>query len=218
MKRFAVIGAGSFGYYLARSLYENGNEVVVIERNHEKVQAVEAYCTTAIELDATDADRLKGLGLEEMDRVVVSAGSNIRMSILICYHLSELGITSIVAKAEDDIHADILRRIGASETIRPGKDMAARLAKRWTRPNVLDFFPLEEDYNLIQVDPPASFIGKSLQEIELRKRYGVYVIAVKQLVPERFEIIPPADFVVKDSDILLIIGKTQDLDRIKELK
>jgi trk system potassium uptake protein TrkA len=96
--------------------------------------------------------------------------------------------------------------------------VAARLAKRWTRREVLECFPLEEDDNLIQVDPPASFIGKSLQEIELRKRYGVYVIAVKQLVPERFEIIPPADFVVKDSDILLIIGKTKDLDRIKELK
>ena len=218
MKRFAVIGAGSFGYYLARSLYENGNEVIVIERNHEKVQTVEPYCTTAIELDATDADRLKGLGLEEMDRVIVSAGSNIRMSILICYHLSELGITNVVAKAEDDIHADILRRIGASETIRPGKYTAARLAKRWTPPKELDLFPLEDAYSLIQDDPAASLIGKSLQEIELRKRYGVYVIAVKQLVPERFEIIPPADFVVKDSDILLIIGKTKDLDRIKELK
>lgn len=217
MKRFAVIGAGSFGYYLARSLYENDNEVVVIERNHDKVQAVEPHCTTAVELDATDVERLRGLGLEEMDRVVVSTGADIRMSVLICYHLSELEIPHIVAKAEDDIHADILKRIGAAETIRPGKDMADRLAKRWTRPNVLDFFPLEEDYNLVQVEPPPSFIGKSLQEIDLRKRYGVYVIAVKELVPEKFEIIPPADFVVKDSDILLIIGNTDDLDRIKEL-
>jgi trk system potassium uptake protein TrkA len=137
---------------------------------------------------------------------------------LICYHLHELGVKTVIAKVEDDTHAEILKKLGASDTIRPAKDTAARLARRLTRPNILEFLPLEEDYNLVQVDPPKSFIGKTLKEIDLRSRYDVYVIAVKELVPERFVIVPPADFMVKDSDILIMIGKTKSLEKIKELK
>jgi trk system potassium uptake protein TrkA len=209
MKRFAVIGAGSFGFYVSKALYENNHEVITIDRNRDRIQAVEPYTTTAIVLDATDAEALKGLGLAEMDSVVVSTGGNISNSILICYHLHELGVKTVIAKVEDETHAEILKKLGASDTIRPAKDTAARLARRLTQ---------EEDYNLVQVDPPKLFIGKSLKEINLRSRYDVYVIAIKELVPERFVIVPSADFVVKDSDILIMIGKTKNLEKIKELK
>ena len=218
MKRFAVIGAGSFGFYVSKALYENNHEVITIDRNRDRIQAVEPYTTTAIVLDATDAEGLKGLGLAEMDSVVVSTGGDISNSILICYHLHELGVKTVIAKVEDETHAEILKKLGASDTIRPAKDTAARLARRLTQPNILEFLPLEEDYNLVQVDPPKLFIGKSLKEINLRSRYDVYVIAIKELVPERFVIVPSADFVVKDSDILIMIGKTKNLEKIKELK
>jgi trk system potassium uptake protein TrkA len=218
MKRFAVIGAGSFGYYVAKDLYANKNEVVAIDRSKEKAQAIEPHCTSAIVADPTDFEALKGLGLDEMDAVIVSTGANIKPSILICFHLNRLGIKRIIAKAEDDDHGEILKQLGASEIIRPGMDMAHRLALRLTSPNILEFLPLEEDYTIVQIDPPRPFIGKSLRDLELRRRYQVNVIAIKELVPERFRMVPDADFVVKDSDILVILGKESDLAKIRELK
>ncbi len=218
MKRFAVIGAGSFGYYVAKALYENKNEVIAIDRNKERVQAIEPYCTSAIVQDVTDIEALKGLGLKEMDAVIVSTGANIKPSILICFHLSRLGVTRIIVKAEDDDHGEILKELGATEIIRPGMDMAQRLALRLTSPNILEFLPLEEDYTIAQVDPPPSFIGKSLKDLNLRKRYEVNVIAVKELVPERFRMVPDADFTIQDSDVLVMLGRDGDLKKIKELK
>ena len=218
MKRFAVIGNGSFGYYVAKALYEAKNEVIAIDLKKERIQAIEPFCNNAIVQDATDAEGLKGLGLDEMDAVILSTGANIKPSILICFHLKKLGIKRIIAKAEDDDHAEILKKLGASDIIRPGKDMAHRLALQLTSPNILEFLPLEDEYTIIQVDPPRSFIGKSLMELNLRSRYEVYIIAVKELVPERFVMVPHADFVVKDSDILIMLGKDKDIRKIKELK
>ncbi len=218
MKRFAVIGVGSFGFYVAKALYENKNEVIAIDRSKERVQAVEPFCTSAIVQDVTDMEALKGLGLGEVDAVIVSTGANIKPSILICFHLRRLGITRIIAKAEDDDHGEILKLLGASEIIRPGVDMAKRLALQLTSPNILEFLPLEEDYTIAQVAPSTPFVGRSLQELDLRQRYGVNIIAIKELVPERFVMVPTADFVVKDSDLLIMVGKEADLKKIKELK
>jgi len=218
MKRFAVIGAGSFGYYVAKALYENKNEVIAIDRNKDRVQAIEPFCTSAVVQDVTHIEALKSLGLNELDAVIVSTGANIKPSILICFHLSRLGINRIIAKAEDDDHGEILKQLGATEIIRPGMDMDHRLAMRLTSPNILEFLPLAEEYTIAQVDPPPSFIGKSLKELDLRKRYEINIIAVKELVPERFVMVPGADFTIKASDILIILGKEKDLKEIKELK
>lgn len=218
MKRFAVIGLGRFGHQVARALFEEGNEVIAIDRSQERVQALLAFSTSAIVQDATDSERLKNLGLDEMDAVLVSTGTRISTSVLICYHLKAIGIDQIIVRAEDDDHGKILTQLGATQIIRPARDTATRVARLLTRPNILEFLPLEEDFNLIQVDPPRALIGKTLGEMELRKKYGVYVIAVKELVPEKFVMLPPAEFVVKDSDILMMIGTVKDINRIKELK
>ena len=218
MKKFVVIGAGNFGYYVAKALFEAKNEVIAIDRNKDRVQMIEPHCTSAIVADVTDAETLKSLGLEEMDAVIVSTGANIKPSILICFHLSRLGIRRIIVKAEDDDHGEILKELGATEIIRPGMDMAQRLALKLTSPNILEFLPLEEDYTIAQVDPPTSFIGKTLKDLNLRKRYEVYIIAVKELVPERFRMVPDADFTIKDSDVLVMLGRDGDLKKIKELK
>jgi len=218
MKRFAVIGAGSFGYHVARALFEKKNEVIAIDRSKDRVQAIEPFCTSAIVQDVTDMEALKGLGLEEMDAVIVSTGANIKHSILICFYLSRLEINRIIAKAEDDDHGEILMQLGATEIIRPGMDMAYRLAMRLTTPNILEFLPLEEDYTIAQVEPPQSFMGKSLKELDLRKRYEVNVIAVKESDPVRFVIVPDADFTVEENDVLIILGKESDLAKIRELK
>jgi len=218
MKKFAVIGLGKFGFHVAKELFEAGNEVVAVDQDKNKIQEIDPYCTEAIVMDATDKERLNALGLENMDSVIISAGTKISNSILICLHLQEMGIKKILAKALDDDHAKILKKVGATEIIRPEMAMAVRVARSLSTPNILDFIPLAEDYNLMQVDPPRAFIGKTLKELNLRAKYNVYVIAVKELVPENFVLVPPAGFLIKDSDVLMILGKEQDLSKIKELQ
>lgn len=218
MKRFAVIGLGNFGFYTARSLFEDGNEVVAIDMDKSKVQAVDAYVTEAVVLNATDKQSLSALGLENMDGVILSIGTRISNSALICLYLHEIGVKRILAKAIDDDHAKILERVGATEIIHPERDMAQRVARGLSRPNILDFIPLAEEFDLVQVGPPREFIGKSLRELNLRAKHNVHIIAIKGLVPENFILVPPAGFVIKDSDILIMLGKSVDIRRIKALK
>jgi len=218
MKRFAVIGLGKFGFHAAKALFEDGNEVIAIDTDKSLVQAIDPHCTEAILLDAADKEALKSLGLESMDGVIVSTGTKISTSILICLYLQEIGVKKILAKALDDDHAKILRRVGATEIIHPERDMALRVSRSLSQPNVLDFIPLAEEYDLVQVGPPREFIGKSLKELNLRFKYNVHIIAIKELVPENFVLVPPASFVIKDSDILVMLGKSQDIKKIKALK
>jgi trk system potassium uptake protein TrkA len=168
-------------------------------------------------MDATDKDSLKALGLENMAAVIVATGTN-SSSILICLYLQEMGIKRIVAKALDEDHAKILIKVGATEIIHPERDMALRVARGLSTPNMLDFIPLAEGFEMVHVGPPREFIAKSLRELNLRARYNVHVIAIKELVPENFILVPPANFVIKDSDILIMLGKTEDLKKIDSLK
>lgn len=217
MKRFAVIGLGNFGFHASKALYEDGNEVVAIDMDRGRVQAIDPYSTEAVVLDATDKEALRSLGLESMDGVLVSTGTKISTSILICLYLQEIGVKRILAKALDEDHGKIMKRVGATEIIHPERDMAIRVSKGLSRPNILDFIPLADEFDLVQVGPPREFIGKSLKELNLRARYNVHIIAIKELVPENFLLVPPASFVVKDSDILIMLGKTQDIKKIKAL-
>lgn len=218
MKRFAVIGLGNFGFYAAKALFEDGNEVVAIDTDRARVQAIDPHSTEAVVLDATDKEALKSLGLESMDGVIVSTGIKISISILICLYLQEIGVKKILAKAQDDDHGKILKRVGATEIIHPERDMALRVSRGLSQPNVLDFIPLADEFDLIQVGPPRAFIGKNLKDLNLRAKYNVHVIAIKELVPENFVLVPPASFVLKDSDILIMLGKSEDIRKIKEIE
>lgn len=218
MKRFAVIGLGNFGFHAAKALFEDGNEVVAIDTDKARVQAIAPYSTEAVVLDATDKESLKSLGLEHMNAVIVSTGTKISISILICLYLQEMGVQKILAKALDEDHEKILKRVGATEIIHPERDMAIRVSRGLSRPNILDFIPLAEDYDLVQVGPPREFIGKSLKDVNLRAKYNVHIIAIHEIVPENFVLVPPASFVIKDSDILILLGKSDDIKKIKALK
>lgn len=217
MRRFVVIGLGNFGFHVAKALFEDGNEVIAVDRDKARVQAIDAHSTEAIVMNGVDREAMKALGMEHLDGVVVSTGSNISTSVLICLHLQEIGVKRIIAKAIDDDHAKVLKKVGATEIIHPERDMALRVARNLSRPNIIDFIPLAEDFDLAQIDPPRAFIGKSLRELNLRAKYNVHIIAIKELVPENFLLVPPANFIIKDSDILILLGKSKDIKGIKAL-
>ena len=214
----AVIGLGRFGLHITKALYEEGNEVLAIDRDKARVQALNEYSSKAIVLDATDKEALASLGLELMDSVIISIGTNISVSVLICLYLHELGVKRILAKAFDEDHAKILRKVGATDIIHPEKDMAIRIARGLSRPNILDFIPLSEKYDLIQVESPREFVGKSLKELNLGAKYNVHVIAIKESNSKNFILVPPADFTLQHGNILIMLGKTDDIKKIKALK
>lgn len=218
MKRFAVIGLGKFGFHVAKTLFEEGNEVIAIDKDQSRIQEIDPFCTEAIVLDARDKEKLRSLGLDEIDAVVVSSGEDISTSVLLTLYLQEIGVKKVLAKAVDEDHGKILKKVGATEVIHPEMAMAIKVAQGLSRPNILDFIPLSEDYTLLQIAPPSAFIGKSLKDLNLRAKYNVHVIAIEELIPENIVLVPSADFVIKDSDILIILGKSGDIKRIKDLK
>lgn len=215
--KFAVIGLGSFGSNVAKTLYENGHEVVAVDRDKEKIDEVKNFVTHAVVMDSADKENLKSLGLKDMDVVVMSLGPEMEASILTVLYLHEIEVKRIVAKALTEDHAKVLKAVGATEVIYPEKDMAVKTGLRLSSPNVLEYLPLVSGISIQEIAPPQSFIGKNLREIDLRNKYGVQVIAVKELIPEKTTFIPKADFVIKDSDILIIMGKEKQLQKINNL-
>lgn len=218
MKKYAVIGLGNFGFHVAKALYNDGHEVIAIDTDKVHVQAIDPYSSEAIIMDATDKEALRTLGLDQMDGVIIATGTKISTSVLICLYLQEIGAKTILAKALDEDHEKILKRVGATEIIHPERDMALRVARSLSTPNALDFIPLAKDFELVQVAPPKEFLNKNLIQLDLRAKYNVQIIAIKELSPENMVLAPPANFVIKNSDLLILLGKYDDINKIKALK
>lgn len=144
--KFAVIGLGSFGFNVAKTLYKKENEVVAIDSDKEKIEAVKDFVSHAVQMDSANKENLEALGLKEMDVIVVSLGPEMEASILTVLFLHELGAKRIVAKALTEDHAKVLEAVGATEVIYPEKDMAIKTALRLNSPNILDYFPHLSSY------------------------------------------------------------------------
>jgi trk system potassium uptake protein TrkA len=215
MGKFVIIGLGNFGHYLARSLFEEGKEVIGVDRNKERVQRLQEFCSYAVVGDATDKSILESIGIEEKDTVIVSLGDNISASILVTLYLKDLDIQNIQVKIISEDHGRALEKIGATEVIFPERDLAKKMAKSLTSPNLLDYLPLTEEYAIAEIAPPKEFIGKTLAELHLRSKYHITILAVRGLVPETITMNPGAGFTVKDSDILIGLGKPEDIEKIR---
>lgn len=217
-KKYATIGLGNFGFNVTKTLFEEGHDVIAVDLDEEAIQRVQPYCSQAILADGTQKEMIKTLGLEDMDAVIVSMGDNENAATLITLHLKELGVKRVVVKASNEDHGKILGKVGATDVIYPEKDMAIKVARSLSTPDVLDYIPMSGDFLIAEIAPLDAFVGKSLAELQLRSRYGITVIGIKELVPENFILVPPASFVIKHSDILIVIGKRLDIQKIKTLK
>lgn len=213
-QRYCVIGLGNFGYHVVQTLYQEGLEVVAIDMDKEKIQRVQDFCTYAILGDAANKEFLSAQGVGAMNAVVISTGERSHLATLITLYLKELKVPRILVKAISEDHGRILERVGATEVIFPEKDMAIKVARNLANPNILEQIPLAEDYSISETGPPAHFIGKSLHELDLRKKFHITVIAIKDVITDQFTVAPPANYVIKDSDLLILIGKTTDIGKV----
>jgi len=215
LKRVVVVGLGIFGYNIAKDLFENGFEVIAIDKNKEVINRIRDFSTKAILADATDKELLEMIGIQPDDTVIVSFGEDLAASTLLTLHLKEMHVKNIIVKAPNDDHKRILEKVGANEVIIPEKEMASKVAKGIISPNVLDFLPVSEDFTICEVAPPAGFLGKTIADLRLRGKYHIEVIAIRDVLSDKVQMVPRADFVIKDSDILIVIGKEQDIQKIQ---
>ncbi len=215
MKNFAIIGLGNFGATVARELSGLGCRVTAIDSDKAKVQPLNEYAHLAILADATDRRFLENLEVDGYDCFVVSTGKDSHAAILITLHLKELGAHRIIVKANSEDHARILTKVGASEAIIPEQQMALRLSQSLAKPNLIDSLPLTEEFYVAELTPPDNFINKQLLELQLLTRYHVQVIAVKDSVREQVTFAPGGQYRIKAGDILVMLGKGEDIEKIK---
>jgi len=216
MGQFTVIGIGNFGYYLGRHLYEKGHEVIALDINKIQVDKMKDFISQAVVADATDRETLESLGIKEIDAAVICIGTRMQASILATLHVKELGVKRILAKAISEEHGRILTKIGAHEIIFPEKDLAIGVASRLDNPNILDYLPFIEGYSIAELAPPEEFVGKTLRDLDLINRFGVQVLAVKEIVPDRLVLIPTGTFLIKDSDALILLGPDETLKKLQQ--
>jgi trk system potassium uptake protein TrkA len=214
-KRVVVIGLGIFGFNIVRELYASGFEVIAVDKNKDAVQRARDCSTKAIQADGTDKEIMDEIGIQEDDVVIISFGEDLAAATLTTLHLKQMKVRTIIVKAPNEEHKLILEKIGATEVMIPEKEIAHKVAKSLISPNVLDYLPLADDYMISEMAPPNSFLGKSLAQLQLRSRYHIEVIAMRDIVSDKVYMVPGADFVIKDGDVLVILGKEKDIQQIK---
>jgi len=222
MKRFMVIGLGRFGRRLAQALTEAGHEVIAIDMREELVERMRDEVALAVCLDATDPEPLKSQMAEDIDAAVVSIGEDFEANALTTATLKSLGVRRVVSRASTEIQRRILLRIGADLVIFPEEEIADRLAGQLANPNVLEHLALAEGHSLIQIRAPAEWHNRTLAEIDLRRKYQVNLVAVKrsvkarstegeETVEEQVVELPMAHTMIREGDILVIVGSTESL-------
>lgn len=213
-RQYAVIGLGRFGRAVCLTLHHLGYEVLGIDSDERRVAQIltEELASHAIQLDSTEPNALREAGLFEFDTVIVAIGNFIQESIVTTLNLKEGGVPHVVAKASSEIHGKLLKRVGADHVVFPEHEMGCALARSLTKPGVLDRFELDPDHSIVEVVVPAEFDGKTIVDLDLRKRYGLSVLAVCN--ENKFEINPSPILRLRKGALMVVIGDNKGIDQL----
>ncbi|MCK5802274.1 MAG: TrkA family potassium uptake protein [Lentisphaeria bacterium] len=239
--QIAVIGMGIFGREVALSLARRGFGVMVVDHDSDEIEPVKDHVAQAVILDTTDERALLDAKIDEMGVVVVAIGNqHVENSIMTTALVRQIGVPRIIARATSDLHARILRQVGATEVVNPEQDLGRRIASQIARPGLREVLQLAGNVCVAEVPVPASFVGKTIMEIDVRKKYGVNVVGVQRLSDKRGSrassekepedgesLLKPNRQIIldvsascghfRDDDILIVAGQTQDVDRLSGL-
>ncbi len=218
MKSILIIGMGRFGQHLCRNLAALENEIMIVDQEEERLEDMLPLVVSAKIGDCTNETVLKSLGIDNFDICFVCIGTNFQSSLEITSMLKEMGARYVVSKANRDIHAKFLLRNGADEVIYPDRDIAEKLAVRYSANHVFDYIELTDEFSIYEIPPLPEWVGKRLKELALRNVHHISILAVKRPDGEMC-MMPDANYVILADDHLMVIGMNTDiqklLDRIK---
>ncbi len=229
MKQFAVIGLGTFGGRVARSLAAKDAEVLGIDSNPQRVEELKDELTQVLCLDATNEEALARSGVLDVDAVVVAMGERMEAAVLCTAILHRLGAAYVVARASSNIYAQILHDVGADRTVLIEEQMAEQVARTLIAPDIIEMINLASGHSLVEMKPRREMLGRKLGELDIRRRYQVNVIAIKKRVPvvdetgssrfeERINDIPGPDDRVENDDVLVVVGPDEEIERLSQGK
>lgn len=203
-KSILLIGLGRFGKYIAMKLHELGHEIMAVDENEERINDAMPYVTNGQIGDSTNEALLKSLGIKNYDVCIVTIGGNFQSSLETTCLLKELGAQKVVSRAEQDVQAKFLLRNGADEIIYPEKQLATWAAIRYTSDHILDYITLGDSCSIFEVSVPQAWVGKSIAEIDIRRKYNVNIIATKK--NGKINAVVTADTVLSEDETLLVFG------------
>lgn len=212
---FAVIGLGRFGRSVVKTLVAKGFSVLGVDRNEETIQSLIDLCTEAVILDSTNEDALRELDIGAFDTVVVAIGTDFESNLITTAALKAIGVRRVICKALTTRQKDILLRIGASEVIQPEADAGHQLALELAAPNLLDRIPLGDKHTILEFMVTSSMDGKTLVDADFRKLYEVTVMAIKR--GNDITVSPSGEFLMKEGDILVVLGEVDKINRLENL-
>ena len=204
MKSYVVIGLGRFGTELALRLFACGEEVMVIDTSEAMIDKIADRVTRAVAADARDLDVLEKLGVENFDRAIVAVGSDLAAASLITMNLKTLKVPYIICKAHDGTYREILERLGADRVILPEREAADKLALGLTHAGIMEYIELSEEFGITEIQPLGEWVGSAIRDLELRKRYGVNVIAMRR--GDEITIPPDINRPIQADDIMVLLG------------
>lgn len=216
-QHYIIIGMGSFGAALARRLASHGARITGLDGSREKISHLSDVLYEPVIGDATDRSTLEHLALSDATAVIISLGEDITQSLLATLHCRDLGAKRIIVKGVTHEHGQILKSLGAARVIFPEAEIAESLADRLIRPNIVDFLPLSPDYSFVEIAVPDTLVGKTLQELDIRKRFSVWILGVKDALSGELEMFPDAAYKLKIDQFLLVIGKQSAIDSMRDL-
>ena len=214
-KQVLVVGLGRFGTSLAKTLSMLGCQVMAIDSRQENVEALADSVTQALQMDASDEQAFKQIGAGNFDVAVVATGGDQNASVIVTLMCKEVGIPLVVAKANSELHAKILYKIGADKVVFPERDMGVRVARTLFSQSVLDLIELTDDYSIIEIRAPKSWVGKSLIDLDLRSRFNLNVVAIK--TKEDVFTVPGGTDVFHEGDVVVLIGNTRSIERVEKM-
>ncbi len=214
MKSILIIGLGRFGRHLCKNLADLGNQIMIVDEVEENLEELLPYVVSAKIGDCTNENVLRSLGIDNFDICFICIGTNFQSSLEITSLVKELGGRYVVSKANRDIHAKFLLRNGADEVIYPDRDIAEKIAVRYSANHVFDYIELTDEYSIYETPPLPQWVGKSLKESDIRNRHHINVLGTKR--DGRANLMPPADYIIRSDDHMMVIGKKTDIDKLLE--
>ncbi|MFN3361517.1 MAG: potassium channel family protein [Pseudanabaenaceae cyanobacterium] len=213
-QQFAVIGLGRFGKAVCKTLHSQGYEVLAADKDQTRVDQIvaEHLASHCIQLDSTNPLALKEAGILEFETVIVAIGNYLEESIITTLNVKEGGVKRVVAKASSEIHGTLLKKVGADWVVYPEAESGCALARALTQRGILERFELDPDHSIVEIEVPEEFNGKTLLELNLRRRYGVSVLAVSR--DGKFAINPDPNVKLETGSAIVVIGANKDIQKL----